>query len=168
MLCNEVLATPDAGLAGNDHLELDLQPVPEQALDPEAMRSVVTNLVTNAREASHGEGVVKISTRFDRGKVAVVVADDGVLGVADDVFGGGRRNLFACERLGIKVEPRAVDGQPAVGRMCEGAKDAVERRFTGLPFTRSTSRKPSHPALAGNDTNATSESRIRKRKMSRL
>ena len=103
MLCNEVLATPDAGLAGNDHLELDLQPVPEQALDPEAMRSVVTNLVTNAREASHGEGVVKISTRFDRGKVAVVVADDGCGMSADFVKSRLFRPFHTTKSKGLGI-----------------------------------------------------------------
>jgi hypothetical protein len=41
------------------------------------MRSVVTNLVSNAHEALGGCGTVKVATRLESGRVAIIVADDG-------------------------------------------------------------------------------------------
>ncbi len=55
--------------------ECDLRPVPEQSLDREAMKSVVTNLLANAREASAAK--VRIETRLENGHALVVVSDDG-------------------------------------------------------------------------------------------
>jgi putative PEP-CTERM system histidine kinase len=77
LLCGEVLDGLEAGLGGQEHLERDLQAVPEQLLDREAMRSVVTNLVANAHEALGGCGTVKVATRLESGRVAIIVADDG-------------------------------------------------------------------------------------------
>ncbi len=76
-LCGEVLDGLEAGMGEQEQLERDLQVVPEQALDREAMRSVVTNLVSNAHEALSGRGTVKVATRLESGWVAIIVADDG-------------------------------------------------------------------------------------------
>lgn len=77
LLCEEVLDGLGAGMNGSKSLTRDLSPVPEQEIDEEAMRSVVTNLVTNAHESLHGPGEVKISTRTDSRGVELVVADNG-------------------------------------------------------------------------------------------
>jgi signal transduction histidine kinase len=77
LLCAEVLAGLSVGIDGDKHLMRDLSPVPALALDEEAMRSVVTNLVTNARESLNGQGQVTVSTRADGKDVELVVSDTG-------------------------------------------------------------------------------------------
>jgi signal transduction histidine kinase len=77
LLCAEVLDGLSVGLDGDKRLKRDLLPVPPQALDEEAMRSVVTNLVTNARESLNGGGEVTVSTRTDGRGVELVVSDNG-------------------------------------------------------------------------------------------
>jgi putative PEP-CTERM system histidine kinase len=77
LLCAKVLDGLEAGMGVQEHLERDLQAVPEQPLDREALRSVVTNLVSNAHEALDGCGTVKVATRLEGGRVAITVADDG-------------------------------------------------------------------------------------------
>ena len=77
LLCAEVLDGMDGTLDGKRHLERDLRPVPVQALDTEAMRSVVTNLVVNAREALNGGGEVQVATRVEGNGVQFAVADNG-------------------------------------------------------------------------------------------
>jgi putative PEP-CTERM system histidine kinase len=77
LLCAEVLDGLDHTMDGKTHLERDLRPVPAQSLDAEAMRSVVTNLVTNAREALNGGGAVKVATRLETKGVTLAVADNG-------------------------------------------------------------------------------------------
>jgi signal transduction histidine kinase len=77
LLCAEVLDGLRVGIDGDKHLKRDLLPVPPQTLDEEAMRSVVTNLVTNARESLNGHGEVTVSTRMDDRGVELVVSDNG-------------------------------------------------------------------------------------------
>jgi signal transduction histidine kinase len=77
LLCAEVLDGLSVGIDGDKHLKRDLLPVPPQTLDEEAMRSVVTNLVTNARESLNGHGEVTVSTRMDGRGVELVVSDNG-------------------------------------------------------------------------------------------
>jgi len=76
-LCAEVLDGLDATMDGKKRLARDLRPVPPQSLDAEAMRSVVTNLVANAREALNGGGDVTVATRLEAKGVALAVADNG-------------------------------------------------------------------------------------------
>jgi signal transduction histidine kinase len=77
LLCAEVLAGLNAGFDADQRLQRDLLPVPPLALDEEAMRSVVTNLVTNARESLNGRGEVTVKTRADARDVELVVSDTG-------------------------------------------------------------------------------------------
>jgi len=77
LLCAEVLNGLDATMDRKKHLERDLRTVPVQALDAEAMRSVVTNLVVNAREAVNGGGKVQVATRLEADGIKFVVADTG-------------------------------------------------------------------------------------------
>jgi signal transduction histidine kinase len=51
--------------------------VPEAGLDPEAIHSVVTNLVVNAREAMIGKGDIHVGTRAENGRLLLTVADEG-------------------------------------------------------------------------------------------
>jgi signal transduction histidine kinase len=77
-LSAEVLAALEAKGPGGGRLVRDLQPVPEQSLDREALHSVVTNLVLNAREAlDGGEGEVRVATRREGDAVLLEVADTG-------------------------------------------------------------------------------------------
>jgi putative PEP-CTERM system histidine kinase len=76
-LCSEVLDGLDTEMRNGDMIQRDLQRVPELALDAEAMQSVITNLVVNAREALTGAGTIHVATRFKDGSVTLTVADEG-------------------------------------------------------------------------------------------
>ncbi len=77
LLCGEVLDGLELTIDGKKHVARDLRPVPLQSLDAEAIRSVVTNLVVNAREALNGSGEVKVATRLEAKGVEFTVADNG-------------------------------------------------------------------------------------------
>lgn len=77
LLCAEVIDELDREMKVGSLIERDLAVVPELKLDREAMHSVVTNLVVNAREAIAGEGNVSVTTRLENGKLALTVADEG-------------------------------------------------------------------------------------------
>ena len=77
LLCAEVLDGMEATTDGQRPLARDLRPVPVQTLDAEAIRSVVTNLVANAREALNGGGEVQVATRLEANGVEFAVADNG-------------------------------------------------------------------------------------------
>ena len=55
----------------------DLQPVPQVLADHEQIRSVITNLLLNARDAIGSHGHVRIHTVFQGGRVVVSVSDNG-------------------------------------------------------------------------------------------
>ncbi|MEN9974342.1 MAG: Sensor protein ZraS, partial [Verrucomicrobiota bacterium] len=77
LLCGEVLDGFKAKTGTKRCLHRELPPVPALALDMEAMRSVVTNLVLNAQESLNGGGMVRVETRLETHGVALVVADTG-------------------------------------------------------------------------------------------
>jgi signal transduction histidine kinase len=58
-------------------LEQDLQPVPKTMMDPEQIHKVLTNLVMNANEAVNGNGVIRVSTAYERDTIAFSVKDNG-------------------------------------------------------------------------------------------
>ena len=77
LLCAEVLDSLDPEMKKGCLIERDLVAVPELKLDRDAMHSVLTNLVVNAREAISGDGNVKVSTCWENGNLALTVADEG-------------------------------------------------------------------------------------------
>ncbi|MGL5018830.1 MAG: XrtA/PEP-CTERM system histidine kinase PrsK [Luteolibacter sp.] len=77
LLCAEVLDGLDPEMGGRGVIHRDLQVVPECALDLEAIQSVVTNLVVNAREAMVGPGDIHVATRTENGRLLLSVADEG-------------------------------------------------------------------------------------------
>ena len=77
LLCAEVIAGLDREMQQGCLIQRDLAVVPELKLDREAMHSVVTNLLVNAREAITGDGNVRVTTRLENGKLALTVADEG-------------------------------------------------------------------------------------------
>lgn len=64
--------------AGGVEVIRDLKPLPDIRLDREQMRSVVTNLIVNARESIDGQGVIRVETKRDAGRVMLSVADTGI------------------------------------------------------------------------------------------
>lgn len=77
LLCAEVIDGLDAETGNGGFIQRDLQVVPKLDLDRDAIHSVVTNLVINARESMTGEGVIRVATRMENGMVALCVADEG-------------------------------------------------------------------------------------------
>jgi putative PEP-CTERM system histidine kinase len=77
LLCAEVLDGLDSEMRDGSMIQRDLQELPTLALDEEAMQSVVTNLVVNAREAMTRAGNIHVSTRVENGSVALIVTDEG-------------------------------------------------------------------------------------------
>lgn len=77
LLCAEVLDGLDAAMKNDGKIQRDLQVVPELGLDHEAMHSIVTNLVINAREAMENGGSITVKTGQGSGKLVLTVADEG-------------------------------------------------------------------------------------------
>jgi putative PEP-CTERM system histidine kinase len=67
------------GIALTQDLELsrELQPLPRITIDREQIKSVVTNLVVNAREASNRGGRIRVSTEHQHNRVVLAVSDTG-------------------------------------------------------------------------------------------
>jgi putative PEP-CTERM system histidine kinase len=74
-LVSEVVDRPD----GMPPVELtkELQPLPRMLADREQIRSVVTNLVLNARDAVGPGGCIRVRTEHAGGSVILTVADNG-------------------------------------------------------------------------------------------
>ena len=62
---------------GSVELVLDLHPVPLVLADRDQIRSVVTNLLVNARDAVSQEGRIAVRTERQGGRVVLSVADNG-------------------------------------------------------------------------------------------
>ena len=77
LLCAEVLDALNPEMKKGCLIQRYLAVVPELKLDRDAMHSVITNLVINAREAMAGEGDVRVATSSENGKLTLTVADDG-------------------------------------------------------------------------------------------
>ena len=65
------------GLPPDVELSKELQPLPRVAIDREQIKSVVTNLVINAREASERGGRIRVSTEHQHHRVVLAVSDTG-------------------------------------------------------------------------------------------
>jgi putative PEP-CTERM system histidine kinase len=76
---SQIVADAIAGLDGLGAVEIttDLPPVPEIRADREQIRSVVTNLLLNARDAMGQDGTIRVRTDSADGRVALTVADNG-------------------------------------------------------------------------------------------
>lgn len=55
----------------------DFQSLPTIDVDPVQIKKVVTNLLLNAEEAIHGDGVIRLATRVENGMVVFSVSDNG-------------------------------------------------------------------------------------------
>lgn len=64
------------GLPGVEFAK-ELEPLPKLMADCEQLRSVITNLLLNARDAVGGEGRVEVRTGTQNGYAALSVSDDG-------------------------------------------------------------------------------------------
>lgn len=76
-LIAEVLDELEPQLKKGQRLERDVDPMPEISLDREAIRSVLTNLITNASEAIEGVGRIAVGAAADEGSIRITVEDDG-------------------------------------------------------------------------------------------
>lgn len=54
-----------------------LNPLPLISVDPSQIRTVVTNLVLNARESIQGEGLIRVESARSNGSVVLTVSDNG-------------------------------------------------------------------------------------------
>ena len=76
-LIAEVLFDLEPQLKAGQRLVRGVDPLPEIPLDREAIRSVLTNLVTNASEATGGGGRIAVGAAADDGSIRITVEDDG-------------------------------------------------------------------------------------------
>ena len=76
-LIAEVLDELEPELKEGQRLERGVDSLPEIPLDREAIRSVLTNLVTNASEAIEGAGRITVGAAVDGGGIRITVEDDG-------------------------------------------------------------------------------------------
>ena len=129
LLCADVLDGLQTTMGATIRLERDLRPLPVQSLGAEAMQSLMTNLVANAREALNGGGgEVKVTTRLEANGVELTVADSGC-GMSPDFIktllfrpfhttktNGLGIGMFQCRKI---VEAHggsiSVDSQPEMG-----------------------------------------------------
>jgi signal transduction histidine kinase len=68
----------------------ELKPLPELCLDPAQIRTLVTNLLLNAREAVGGQGRILVETGRFNGWATLAVSDNGC-GMAEEFL---RQRLF--------------------------------------------------------------------------
>jgi signal transduction histidine kinase len=76
---NQLVSEVLDGLDGMPHVELtkELQPLPGILADREQIRSVVTNLMLNARDALGPEGRIRVRTEHLGDSVVLFVTDNG-------------------------------------------------------------------------------------------
>jgi len=89
-LCEEVLGRLAPEFVNGQRLERELDDLPPLPLDREAMASVLTNLVVNAREAIGDEGSVEVRLAMEGQRPLLRISDDGA-GMSEDFV---RRELF--------------------------------------------------------------------------
>ena len=77
-LITGILDELGAEFSGDLLLESDIQQLPELLIDRQAIRSVIVNLIVNAKEASVKEGRVFVEARSESDQVQIVVSDNGV------------------------------------------------------------------------------------------
>lgn len=128
----------------------DLEPV-TVAGDPEALATVVSNLVGNAVEAVPGEGTVTVRTRAEAGWAVVEVADTGV-GMSDEYV---RDSLFVPFRSskpggwGIGLYQAREIVHRHGGRITVASRPGEGTTFTvGLPLAAAGEREPDGTAAA--------------------
>jgi putative PEP-CTERM system histidine kinase len=102
-LCAEVLDGLDQEMRNGNVIQRDLQVVPELSLDREAMHSVVTNLVVNAREAMTGGGKIQVATRMEGGNLVLSVADEGSGMTADFIKNQLFRPFHSTKTKGLGI-----------------------------------------------------------------
>lgn len=78
------------GMSGGATIEADLKPVPRITADRERVRSVLTNLLLNARDAVAGGGEVAVRTHATENHAVLAVSDSGC-GMSGDFV---HRHLF--------------------------------------------------------------------------
>ena len=75
LLVTEILKSLDC--AGGAELVTKLDPLPKMVGDREQLRSMITNLLLNARDAVGGAGRIMVETRQRNGWVTLSIADNG-------------------------------------------------------------------------------------------
>jgi len=103
LLCAEVLDGLDPEMRNGGVIHRDLQVVPECRLDPEAIHSVLTNLVVNAREAMPGKGDIHVATRAENGRLLLTVADEGCGMSADFIKNQLFRPFHSTKTKGLGI-----------------------------------------------------------------
>jgi putative PEP-CTERM system histidine kinase len=103
LLCAEVLDGLKPEMRNSAVIHRDLQVVPEFRLDLEAIRSVVTNLVVNAREAMAGKGDIHVATRTENGRLLLSVADEGCGMSADFIKNQLFRPFHSTKTKGLGI-----------------------------------------------------------------
>lgn len=120
-------------------LHAEIEPdLPEIAADPERLRQVVLNVVSNALKFTQPGGEVRVSARAGHGGLTIGVADNGP-GIAPDhlqkIFdpmwqpGGGERS----DGLGLALVKRLVDAHGGTVRITSDGPGHGTRVLVSLP-----------------------------------
>ncbi len=103
LLCAEVLDGLEPEMPAGLTLVRSLEPLPERDLDKEAFRSVVTNLLVNAGEASPQQGSLVVATRADHGRLTLTVTDQGTGMSADFIRNQLFRPFYSTKTKGLGI-----------------------------------------------------------------
>ncbi len=121
LLAAGILGELDSQMGPGCVLESSLDEVPELRLDRDAMLSVITNLVVNAREAMTDGGTVRVTTSASDGRVHLTVTDDGH-GMDDEFIRNGLFRPFHSTKtkglgIGMFQCKKIVEGHGGVIRV---------------------------------------------------
>ncbi|HEX7260837.1 MAG TPA: ATP-binding protein, partial [Luteolibacter sp.] len=103
LLCAEVIDGIDGETTSGGIVQRDLQAVPPLNLDRDAIHSVLTNLVINARESMTDGGAIRVATRMENGRVALSVADEGTGMSADFIKNQLFRPFHSTKTKGLGI-----------------------------------------------------------------
>ncbi|MDB6136880.1 MAG: zraS 6 [Verrucomicrobiales bacterium] len=97
------LSTMGAAVLQGRNLVKNLQPVPQLQLDGEQIRSVITNLVLNARDATGAGGQITISSRCEASRVQLTVGDNGSGMSAEFIRNSLFRPFHSTKKQGLGI-----------------------------------------------------------------
>jgi len=147
----EDVVTPIADTQPARRVRVDAPAGPLAAIDPSDLAHAITNIVDNALK--YTDGAIDVDVRSERGRVVVVISDEGPGMNADEVahafdrFYRGARREIDGSGLGLSIARRALE-------RAGGTLELVSDPLTGSRFTLTLAaiapagmREPSQPLV---------------------